>query len=171
MKPIGSVPMIELLLSSFARATEVAQIVIATSMDERNMSLGRHVSQLGYACEQGSDNDVLDRYVQAANKHQADVVVRITGDCPLVNPGLFDEVIRRFKASGADYFSNISQLTLPKAWTSKCAPSRRWNEPIRKLARHSTASMSRPMLRESRKFITAAMQHEWDLSGLSWTVG
>ena len=104
MKPIGGIPMIELLLSRLARAKEVNQIIVATSVEKVNQSLVGHVHKLGYTCEQGSENDVLDRYVQAAKKHKADVVVRITGDCPLVDPELVDEVIRDFKAAKVDYY-------------------------------------------------------------------
>ncbi len=113
MKSIGGIPMIELLLTRLAHAKEVDQIIVATSGDERNLPLVKHVCRLGYACEQGSENDVLDRYLQAAKKHQADVVVRITGDCPLVDPDLVDEIIRRFKIVYLDYLSNNSPPTYP----------------------------------------------------------
>ena len=63
MKPIGGIPMIELLLSRLARAKEIDQIIVATSVDERNIPLVEHVRKLGYTCEQGSENNVLDRYV------------------------------------------------------------------------------------------------------------
>ena len=106
MKPIGEIPMIELLLTRLARAKEVDQIIVATSVNERNMPLVEHVRKLGYTCEQGSENDVLDRYVQAARKHHADVVVRITGDCPLIDPDLVDELIRLFKNTHIDYLCN-----------------------------------------------------------------
>ena len=104
MKHISGIPMIELLLSRLAKAKEVDQIIVATSIDERNIPLVTHVRNLGYACEQGSENDVLDRYVHAAKAHQADIVVRITGDCPVVDPGLVDQVISAFKVANVDYF-------------------------------------------------------------------
>ena len=99
MMPICGVPMIELLLCRLEKSKEVDQIVIATSIDEHNISLVTHVRNLGYACEQGSEDDVLDRYIHTARAHQADVIVRITGDCPLVDPGLVDQVIRAFKVT------------------------------------------------------------------------
>ena len=113
MKLIGGVPMIELLLRRLARAEKVDQIVVATSLDEQNQPLVEPVRRLGYACEQGSENDVLDRFLQAAKKHQADVLVRITGDCPLVDPTLVDDVIRCFSAAQVDYFSNTNPPTYP----------------------------------------------------------
>ena len=90
MKLINGVPMIELLLSRLSNSRRIDEIVLATSVDRRNGPLVEHVRRLGYACEQGSENDVLDRYVQAASKHEADVVVRITGDCPRVDAELVE---------------------------------------------------------------------------------
>ena len=111
MKPINGVPMIELLLSRLSRSKEVDKIVLASSVDPRNIPLVEHVRALGYASEQGSENDVLERYVQVAERHEADIVVRITGDCPLMDPQLVDECVRRFRAAPMDYFSNIAPPT------------------------------------------------------------
>ena len=83
------------------------------SVDEKNIPLVRHVRALGYACEKGSENDVLERYVNAAKTHQADLIVRITGDCPLVDPELVDKCICRFREENVDYFSNISPPSFP----------------------------------------------------------
>ena len=113
MKSIGGVPMIEVLLTRLARAKEVTEIIVATSTDPRNQPLADHVNHLGYKCHRGSENDVLDRFVQAAKFAQAKVIVRITGDCPLVDPALVDAVIRQFKSSDVDYFSNTAPPTYP----------------------------------------------------------
>lgn len=170
MKDIGGIPMIELLLTRLARSKEVDQIIVATSVDERNLPLVTHVRKLGYTCEQGSESDVLDRYVQAAKKHLADVVVRITGDCPLVDPALVDECIRRFKVADVDYFSNTNPPTYPdgldiEVCTFKALElaSQETSDPIDR--EHVT-----PYLRKPGKFKTDSMQHSQDLSALRWTV-
>jgi glutamate-1-semialdehyde 2,1-aminomutase len=170
MKPIGGVPMIELLLSRLSKAKEIDQIVVATSVDERNLALVKHVHELGYACEQGSENDVLDRFVQTARKHQADVVVRITGDCPLVDSALVDEAIRRFKISGADYFSNVSPPTYPDGLDIEVCTFKALEQASQETSRPFDREHVTPYLRESGKFTTAVMQHNQDLSGLRWTV-
>jgi glutamate-1-semialdehyde 2,1-aminomutase len=170
MKPIGGVPMIELLLSRLALAREVDQIVVATSEDERNLPLVRHVGQLGYACEQGSENDVLDRFVQAAKKHRADVVVRITGDCPLVDPALVDDVIRRFKASGADFFCNTRPPTFPDGLDIEIFTFKALDMADQETRSAFDREHVTPYLRRSGRFTTAAMQYEQDLSALRWTV-
>src|SRR5205823_5560994 len=109
MRPIGGKPMIELLLSRLAKAKRIDQILLATSADPRNQPLADHVRSLGYEVFQGSENDVLDRYYQAAKPHQPDTVIRITGDCPLIDPELVDQVIGAYETQGVDYLSN----TLP----------------------------------------------------------
>lgn len=170
MKRVDGVPMIELLLLRLSLSTEVNQIVIATSVDARNQELVAHLNCLGYACEQGSENDVLDRFVQTARAYHADVVVRITGDCPLVSAALVDECIRRFKTAGVDYFSNISPPTYPDGLDvevfSRQALEHAWVETTKPYDREHVT----PYLRESGHFKTACMSHTQDLSSLRWTV-
>jgi glutamate-1-semialdehyde 2,1-aminomutase len=170
MKPIGGIPMIELLLSRLARARGVNQIIVATSVEKVNQSLVEHVHKLGYICEQGSENDVLDRYVQAAKKHKADAVVRITGDCPLVDPELVDEVIRRFLAANVDYYSNTNPPTYPDGLDVEIFTLKA----LEHASQVTSASFDRehvtPYLRKPGNFRTASLQHNQDLSDLRWTV-
>jgi glutamate-1-semialdehyde 2,1-aminomutase len=170
MKPICGIPMTELLLSRLSRAKELDQIIIATSVDVRNLPLIDHVRKLGYSCEQGSENDVLDRFLQAARKHQADVVVRITGDCPLVDPGLVDEAIRQFKAADVDYFSNVSPPTYPDGLDIEVFTFSSLERSMSKADKPHYFEHVTPFLRESGQFKTANMSHEQDLSALRWTV-
>jgi len=170
MKPIGSIPMIELLLSRLSMAKELDQIVVATSMDVRNQPLVEHVAKLGYACEQGSENDVMDRFVQAARKHKADVVVRITGDCPLVDPDLVDEVILRFKSAGVDYFSNTNPPTYPDGLDIEVCTFRALEQASQETNKPFDREHVTPYLRESDRFRTAVIQHSQDLSAMRWTV-
>jgi glutamate-1-semialdehyde 2,1-aminomutase len=162
--------MIELLLARLSRAKEVDQIVVASSVDEQNQPLVEHVRKLGYICERGSENDVLDRFFQAARAHNADVVVRITGDCPLVDPNLVDACVRRFKISGVDYFSNISPPTYPDGLDIEVCSFKALEQAWKETRKPSDREHVTPYLRESGRFKTAAMQHNHDLSALRWTV-
>jgi glutamate-1-semialdehyde 2,1-aminomutase len=170
MKPICGVPLIELLLSRLARSGELSGIVVATSVDERNGPLADHVRKLGYACEEGSERDVLDRFVQAGRAQRADVVVRITGDCPLVDPGLVDECIQRFKSAHVDYFSNVSPPSYPDGLDIEVCTL----DALERAAGETGSPRDRehvtPYLRESGRFRTASLQHDEDLSALRWTV-
>lgn len=170
MKRIGGVPMIELLLARLVRAIEVDEIVVATSEDVRNDPLVQHVRKLGYACEQGSENDVLDRYLQAAKVAGAQVVVRITGDCPLIDPALVDEVIRRFKATDVDYLSNTSPPTYPDGLDTEVFTFAALERAACETKKAFDREHVTPYLREAGRFRQGAMQHEEDLSALRWTV-
>jgi len=170
MKPIGGVPMIEVLLARLVRATEVNEIVVATSADPRNQPLADHVNGLGYKCSRGSENDVLERYVHAARSANADVVVRITGDCPLVDPVLVDEAIRQFKALQVDYFSNTSPPTYPDGLDIEVFKMVSLERAAQETSKPFDREHVTPYLRESGQFNQNGMHHSEDLSGLRWTV-
>jgi glutamate-1-semialdehyde 2,1-aminomutase len=170
MKPINGVPMIELLLSRLSHAKEIDQIVLATSVEPNNIALAEHVRNLGYACELGSENDVLERYVQAAEANGADVVVRITGDCPLVDPQLVDECVLRFKAAPLDYFSNIAPPTYPDGLDIEVVTLATLQRALRESDKTFDHEHVTPFVRESGLFSSASMQNNEDLSGQRWTV-
>ena len=170
MKPINGRPMIEILLTRLARATEIDDIVIATSDDARNNPLVDHVSTLGFHAFRGSENDVLDRFLQAAKGAKADIVVRITGDCPLVDPTLVNDAVRQFKAANVDYLSNVSPATYPDELDIEvfrmAALERAAIETDKRYDREHVT----PYLRESGRFSVASIRNAEDLSGLRWTV-
>ena len=170
MKLINGVPMIGLLLDRLSRAKEIDQIVLATSVDPRNLPLAEFVRSIGYACEQGSENDVLERYVQAAERHGADVVVRITGDCPLVDPHLVDECVRRFHAGSLDYFSDIAPPTYPDGLDIEVVTLAALQRAQRESDKPFDHEHVTPFVRESGLFSSASMQNDEDLSDQRWTV-
>lgn len=170
MMPITGTPMIGILLSRLAKAKTVDQVIVATSVDSRNQPLADHVKALGYTCYRGSENDVLDRYIQAALSVSADVVIRITGDCPLVDPALVDELVNQFFAAEVSYFSNTAPATFPDGLDIEVFSLRALqlvalatNTPYDH--EHVTSYM-----RESGQFTQASLSHSEDLSTLRWTV-
>lgn len=170
MKLISGIPMIELLLARLARAAELDEIVVATSGDGRNQPLVDHVSGLGYRCYQGSENDVLDRYIQAAKTVQADAIVRITGDCPLVDPALVDKAIRSFNAAGVDYLSNTSPPSYPDGLDTEVFSFAALERAASETDKPYDHEHVTPYFRESGKFRQTALHNAEDLSALRWTV-
>lgn len=170
MKPIGGMPMIELLLKRLAQAKLVDQIVVATSSDPRNHALVDHVTAMGHVCWRGSENDVLERFLDAAAAARADVVVRITGDCPLVDPALIDDAVSRFRNADVDYLSNVSPPTFPDGLDIEVFSF----NALKKAASETDAPFDRehvtPYLRESGRFSQGEMRNSEDLSALRWTV-
>ena len=170
MQSICGTPMIGLLLERLSKARLIDQIMLATSGDSRNEPLIQYVRELGHTVYQGSEDDVLDRYYQAAKEAEADTVVRITGDCPLIDPQLVDMVLERFQKNKLDYASNTIHPTYPdgldteiftfqaleKAWAQAKKPSER---------EHVT-----PYLKESEGIRRENISHEMDFSAERWTV-
>lgn len=170
MKPIAGVPMIELLLCRLEKSKQIDQIVLATSTDERNTPLVEHVQRLGYTCVRGSESDVLDRYLVAARQAQADVVVRITGDCPLIDSALVDQVIEQFRAEGVDYLSNTAPASYPDGLDTEVFTLQALERAGRESQDPFDHEHVTPYLRKPGLYKTGAMQHSEDLSGLRWTV-
>lgn len=170
MKEINGVPLIEILLARLAKCREIDQIVLATSDDPRNAPLIEHVSSLGIDCVQGSENDVLHRYVMAAESHAADAVVRITGDCPLVDPELVDQCVRAYKEGGVDYFSNVSPPTYPDGLDVEVIRYAALCRALKETDASSDREHVTPYIRDSGNFSTASVQNSEDLGHLRWTV-
>jgi glutamate-1-semialdehyde 2,1-aminomutase len=170
MRRIGAVPMIGLLLQRLARATRVQQIVLATSRDPRNAALAAYVRELGYEVHQGSENDVLERYYGAAAQAGADAVVRITGDCPLIDPALVDEVIAGFMASGVDYASNTLLPTYPDGLDVEVFSFEALAIAMRDARALHDREHVTPYIRQTDRFRKLNCPHSADRSAERWTV-
>ncbi len=170
MRPILGVPMIELLLLRLSQAKLVDQIVLATSEDPRNQPLVAHVKQLGYPVYQGSENDVLDRYYQAARPYQPEIVVRITGDCPLIDPEIVDAVLAEFKLSSVDYLSNILLPTFPDGLDTEVFTFAALEQASHQATQPYEREHVNPYITESGKFSLGNYSHSEDYSSKRWTV-
>ncbi len=170
MRLILGAPMIEILLRRLSQARRINRVVLATSEDPRNHSLVEHVKKLGYAVYQGSENDVLNRYYNAARDCEPDVLVRITGDCPLIDPNLVDEVIDAFVSANVDYMSNISPPTYPDGLDTEVFRFAALERANREAKQPREREHVTPYIHESGKFRVANLVHKENCSGERWTV-
>jgi glutamate-1-semialdehyde 2,1-aminomutase len=170
MKTINGVPMIELLLRRLSKSKEVNQIIVATSIDPANRLLIDHVKSIGFACEQGSEEDVLGRYVQVGASCKADIVVRITGDCPLIDPELVDACIAQFRQADVDYLSNTNPPTYPDGLDVSVVKFSVLKQAATEAKEKYDREHVMPYIRTSGKFSVGSTRHEADLSGCRWTV-
>jgi len=95
-------PMLQWVVERTQHAESVDQVVVATTTDPSDDPVAEFCQNQEYAMSRGSVHDVLDRYYQAAKAYQADVVVRITADCPLIDPELIDQAVIALTSSVAD---------------------------------------------------------------------
>ena len=110
--PLAGEPMLTRLIERLRRVRRADGIVVATTTNTSDDPIAALCALLGVPCHRGSEHDVLSRYADAARVHGADVVVRITSDCPLIDPALIDQVIATYEAGDSDYVSNM----LPPTW-------------------------------------------------------
>jgi len=164
-------PLIEQVIERVKKAKLVDKVVLATSEDKKNEVLIKEARKCGIECFAGSEDDVLDRFYQCAKKFKSEHIVRITGDCPLTDPDIIDEVIILFKNNNLDYASNVLPPTYPdgldvevfsfnaleKAWKEAKLPSER---------EHVTPYI----WKNQNLFKRMTLKNKEDLSGIRLTV-
>ena len=170
MRPLGETPMIGVLLERLRLARSLDAIVLATTEDPRDTPLADYARSIGVDVFRGSERDVLDRFYRAAAEAHADVVVRVTGDCPLIDGSLVDAVCLPVQSGDADYASNVAPATFPdgldaEAFTFR-ALERAWTEATEPQHREHVT----PFLRDAGRFRQANVLHARDLSDERWTV-
>lgn len=111
--PAAGVPMIGHLVSRLLAVERIDEIVVATTTDRGDDVLEDWASQNNVAIFRGSAHDVMGRVINAAKSVDADLVVEITGDCPIIDPDVVDLGIRTFLANSVDYVSNVVVPSYP----------------------------------------------------------
>lgn len=96
------------------RIQGIDEVVVATSTEPKDDLVASLAGRLGVMVVRGSENDVLSRYALAVERTAADVVVRVTADCPFLDPEHAAAVLRAFEAADVDYASNVIERRLPR---------------------------------------------------------
>ncbi len=116
LMPVLGKPLLSYLVERLRRVTEADAIAILTSTQKEDDLIVNVCKELNVLCYRGPEDDVLERYYQVAKKRRPDTVVRITADCPLIDPEIVDEVISTFRKEWPqwDYISNAFEPTFPR---------------------------------------------------------
>jgi len=113
MKELSNHTLLEILLRRLKKSNRLSEIIVATTDHPSDDLIEEECRRLGAGVYRGSKDDVLGRYFSAAKFSSSDVVVRITADCPLIDPVLLDSLIEEFEKSDYDYASNTNPPTYP----------------------------------------------------------
>jgi spore coat polysaccharide biosynthesis protein SpsF len=105
-----------------ARARGVDEVRVATTGEARDDAVAAEAARCGATLTRGPEHDVLARYAQAAREAAADVVVRVTSDCPLLAPELLERAVAQLAAGGADYVSNTRKRPFPRGLDVEALP-------------------------------------------------
>ncbi len=116
LKEVLGKPLLEYHIERLLRVRLADELVVATTTNDTDQPIVELCERLGVAYYRGSEEDVLSRYYEAAAHFGADVVVRVTSDCPLIDPGVVDEAISLYvkNRDKYDYVSNALQRTYPR---------------------------------------------------------
>ncbi|MCU0424229.1 MAG: glycosyltransferase family protein [Candidatus Kapabacteria bacterium] len=119
LKPLGSKIAVARVVHQLSGSKRINHIVLATSIDASDDPLVSWARRTRTEYMRGSLHDVLDRYYRTATHFKADIVVRITADCPLIDPVIVDSVIERLLEGDCDYAANVNPPTFPDGYDSE----------------------------------------------------
>jgi spore coat polysaccharide biosynthesis protein SpsF (cytidylyltransferase family) len=115
IEDIAGRPLLAHVIDRVMRSRMVSRVAVATSIQLADSEVVAISDEAGVAWFRGSEEDVLDRFLGAARHFEADAVVRICGDCPLIDPGVIDEAVSLHLREGADYTDNCRLVkTFPR---------------------------------------------------------
>jgi len=167
-------PMLARQIERLRQCREADEIVIATTDNASDDPVVALTDECGQRSYRGSENDVLSRYVEAARECHADVVVRITSDCPLIDATVTDRVIRALVAGPdkCDYACNILERTYPRGLDVEALTM----EALERCHREATSPEDREhvtsFIRRDRTgmFVCRSITDSANNSDLRWTV-
>lgn len=114
LKEVLGKPLLEYQIERVRKSKLIDKIVIATTTDVKEQPLIEVCHKLGLDVYKGSEEDVLSRYYDAATEYKADLIVRITSDCPIIDPIIIDNVVEKYLSGKFDYVSNTLERTFPR---------------------------------------------------------
>lgn len=139
LKEVGGMTLLEIHLLRILKSKLISKLKVATTTEEGAEYIINIADKVGVESYQGSVDDVLDRFYQTAKTEHPDYVVRITSDCPLIDPAIIDKVIERCVESDCDYVSNVLEPTYPDGMDVEVfrfsALERAWHEAVLKSER------------------------------------
>lgn len=170
---VGGRPMLEQQLRRLAMTRTVDEFVIATTENVSDDSICALATRLFVRCHRGSEHDVLSRVVDAARAARAQIVVRVTADCPLLDPKVVDRVVQAIVDDpGCDYASNVLDRTYPRGLDVEAVRM----SALERVAAAATSKEAREhvtwhIVREAPDaFTTASVRDDEDNTDLRWTV-
>jgi spore coat polysaccharide biosynthesis protein SpsF (cytidylyltransferase family) len=169
--PILGEPMLFRQIERLRRCREIDMLVVACSTDPSDDVLAQACAERGVVYYRGNLNDVLQRFVEVARPHQPETVVRLTGDCPLTDPILIDEVIRFFRSGNYDYASNCMSPTFPDGLDVEVMRFACLEEAAKEAVLPSHREHVTPFLRaQPERYRLGNYVSEVDRAHLRWTV-
>ena len=171
LKPLLGQPMLLRQIERIRHSERIDQLIVATSDTADDDVIVDILQRSDVMCFRGSLNDVLDRFYQAALPLEPDFVVRLTGDCPLQDPTLIDELIEFALENDYDYASNAHEPTYPDGLDVQVV---RWSC-LQEAWQKAKSTLEREHVlrfihQQPQHYRIGSLKYKEDLSNLRWTV-
>lgn len=111
--PVVGKPMLEHIVDRMRRAASLEEIVVATTVSPQDDTIEAVATRIGVRCFRGSEEDVLDRVVRAAQASEGNVIFQYGADCPFADPDLIEQLLQIYHQGCWDFVSNALELTYP----------------------------------------------------------
>ena len=173
MKEIFGKPILRHLTDRLEQSKEADRIIIATTESEQDRAIVKFAERNGIDYFAGDEQDVLDRYYKAAKHFELEHIVRVTGDCPLIDPEVVDKVIGAYRSEKgkACYVSNVHPPTYPDGLDTEVFSfdvlEAAWKEAKEKYQREHVTPF---MWEQAERFVKVNVVNEEDFSYLRWTM-
>ena len=171
LRPIMGRPMLALQIERIRRSAHIETLLVATSTEPSDAPIAELCAKENILCHRGSLNDVLDRFYTGAKQYKPAHVVRLTGDCPLVDPVIIDTVIDYHLEHGCDYTSNCRPPTYPDGLDAEIfrysVLETAWKEAKETYQREHVTPF---IWQQPDRFKLGNVTNKKDLSDLRWTV-
>ena len=169
--PLGGKTVLEHIIERVKDSKKIDKIIVATSDRKEDDRIVQLCQKANIDCFRGSENDVLDRYYQAAKYFRFLNIARITGDCPLIDPEIVDQVIELYQKENLDYATNVIPPTFPAGLDVEIfffkALKKAWQETKMKSEKEHVTIY---MWQNPKLFRQKHLNNPIDLSGKRWTL-
>jgi len=171
LKDLSGQSMLARVVTRVRAAKLIDEVLVATTNLSDDDAIVSECHRCGVAVSRGDQEDVLDRYFRAAEPASADVIVRITADCPLIDSQVTDKTIRAFLEKKPDYASNVIVRTYPRGLDTEVmslkALARAWTDAR---AAYQREHVTPYLLEHPSEFVLLSVTGDVDYSGHRWTV-
>jgi len=175
LKSIQGKSVLEHVVNRLRISRHLSNIIVATTVNQCDDELVKECNKIGVSFYRGSEEDVLSRYYYAAKEAKADIVVRITSDCPLIDPYIIDkmleEFVKQYNESKIDYMSNTLTRTFPRGLDAEIISY----ETLEKAFKEATKGYEREhvtpyIYHNFDKFKLKGFENSTDYSTYRWTL-
>ena len=171
LKKIKDKTILEIIVNKLKKSKLINKIVIATSNEKIDSKIIKLCKKHNYRYYLGNKNDVLNRYYNAAIEFKAKTIVRITGDCPLIDPDIVDKIIDYYLNNNYDYVSNVLPPTFPDGLDAEVFSFKTLKKKLIKMPKKNIIEKHvTSYLVGNKNFKVANIENKIDLSHLRWTI-